>query len=97
MERTVTRKLAKKIDHLKKAYNVSAIFLFGSSLIPRKKTPPTDIDLLVEFSKTPSLFEFVALKNELELILGRKVDLVTKEALRPWMKASIEMSMKRVA
>ncbi len=97
MEKSVARKLAKKIVHLKMTYNVSAIFLFGSSLSTEKKKSPRDIDLLVEFSVTPSLFEFVALKNELEIILGKKVDLVTKEALRPWMKASIETSMKRVA
>jgi len=36
-----------------------------------------------EFAETPDLLEFVALQRELSELLGVKVDLVMKRALRP--------------
>ncbi len=38
---------------------------------------------LVSFSSTPSLLEFVRLKNRLSEILGLEVDLVMRNALKP--------------
>jgi len=43
----------------------------------------SDIDLLVKFEETLSLFEFMDLEEYLSKILGLKVDLVTKDALKP--------------
>jgi predicted nucleotidyltransferase len=39
--------------------------------------------VLVEFSKTPTIFKFVNLENYLSDSLGVKVDLVMKDALKP--------------
>ncbi len=44
--------------------------------------PASDVDILVEFGEPVGLFEFVALKNYLEGILGSPVDLVTEDALK---------------
>jgi predicted nucleotidyltransferase len=41
------------------------------------------VDVLVEFSKTPSLLKFVNLENYLSDNLGVKVDLVHKAGLKP--------------
>ncbi|MEM2169145.1 MAG: nucleotidyltransferase family protein, partial [Candidatus Bathyarchaeia archaeon] len=43
----------------------------------------SDIDILVEFEEPPSLFEFMDLEDYLSKLLGLKVDLVTREALKP--------------
>jgi len=43
----------------------------------------------VEFSETPDLFEFIELENFLRKLLKIKVDLVTKEALKPLIKKEI--------
>jgi predicted nucleotidyltransferase len=42
----------------------------------------SDIDILVELKKSPSLLELIKLENELSKILGIKVDLVTIGALK---------------
>ncbi|NCO32149.1 nucleotidyltransferase family protein [bacterium] len=42
----------------------------------------SDIDILVEFKKTPG-FEFIALADELEKLLKNKVDLVSKNGIKP--------------
>jgi hypothetical protein len=42
----------------------------------------SDIDIIVEFEKSPG-FEFIDLADELEVILNKKVDLVSKKAIKP--------------
>jgi len=42
--------------------------------------------LLVTFSKTPGLLEFIRLENELTDTLGIKVDIVMKDSLKPGLK-----------
>jgi predicted nucleotidyltransferase len=42
----------------------------------------SDIDILVEFKKIPSLLALIKLENDLSEILGTKVDLVTTGALK---------------
>lgn len=49
----------------------------------------SDLDLLVDFSRPVGLFEFIRLKQYLESITQRRVDLVTPDALRPEMKDRI--------
>ena len=63
-------------------YNVKRIGIFGS-YIHLKQNKKSDVDLLVEFSKTPSLLKFVELEDYLTKTLGIKVDLVMKSALKP--------------
>ena len=70
------------LPELKKDYNVSYTGMFGS-YVRRENTPESDLDVLVEFSRTPTIFRFVHLENCLSDSLGVKVDLVMKNALRP--------------
>ncbi len=48
------------------------------------------LDLLVEFSKRNSLLALIALERKLSAALGRKVDLLTREAISPYLRDSIE-------
>ncbi|MFA0823690.1 MAG: nucleotidyltransferase family protein [Methanomethylovorans sp.] len=75
-------KLHEMLPELKKEYNVSYIGLFGS-YVRGENTPESDLDVLVEFSRTPTIFRFVHLENYLSDSLGVKVDLVMKNALKP--------------
>lgn len=75
-------KLYEMLPELKKEYNVSYIGLFGS-YVRGENTPESDLDVLVEFSRTPTIFRFVHLENYLSDSLGVKVDLVMKNALKP--------------
>lgn len=49
----------------------------------------SDVDILVEFNRPIGLFEFVRLKMLLEEWLGRRVDLVTPDALHPALRERI--------
>lgn len=55
---------------------------FGS-YVRKQQTETSDVDLLVEFSETPSLLKFVNLENYLSDNLGIKVYLVHKGGLKP--------------
>ena len=79
---TYIRKLHEMLPELKEKYHVSYLGIFGS-YIRREQKSESDLDILVEFSKTPTIFKFVNLENYLSDVLGIKVDLVMKDALKP--------------
>ncbi len=72
---------------LQEKFNVEKIGIFGS-YARGEEAEGSDIDILVEFSK-PIGWEFIDLKEYLETILGREVDLVTTGALKPQIKEQI--------
>ncbi|MGE5357840.1 MAG: nucleotidyltransferase family protein, partial [Bacteroidales bacterium] len=57
----------------------------------------SDIDLLVDFRKPVGLFDFIALQERLRAVLGRRVDLVTRAALKPRMRDQILQEAIRAA
>lgn len=65
-------------------FGVRRLALFGS--VPRGTAGPlSDIDILVEFKQGEKSFDrFIELGDLLERILGRRVELVTPEALSPF-------------
>ena len=67
---------------IKKKFKVKEIGIFGSYVRGENKRK-SDIDLLVEFDKPVGFFTFLDLEEYLEGILGLKVDLVSKKALKP--------------
>lgn len=83
----VERILKEQKDFLNKKYSVSKIGLFGS-YVRNDHSDSSDIDILVEFER-PIGFGFIDLKDYLESILKKPVDLVTVNALKPYMKQEI--------
>ena len=67
---------------LQERYKVRELGVFGS-YVRQEQTEASDVDVLVEFSETPSLLKFVNLENYLSDSLGIKVDLVHKSGLKP--------------
>ncbi len=63
-------------------YKVKEIGIFGS-YVRGEQQEKSDLDILVEFYETIGLFKFVALERYLSQLLGVKVDLVMKSALKP--------------
>ena len=67
---------------LRRKFKVKSIGVFGSYVRSKQKRG-SDVDVLVEFEEPVGLFEFLALENYLSELLGVKVDLVSKKALKP--------------
>jgi uncharacterized protein len=74
--------LRHNLPQLREQYHVDTLQTFGS-YVRAEQTAARDLDLLVTFTETPSLLEFVALENYLSDLLGVKVDLVMASALKP--------------
>ncbi len=51
--------------------------------------PDSDVDLLVEMERGRTLLDVVAIKQDVEDLLGRKVDVVTQAAVSPYMRESV--------
>lgn len=68
-------------------YGVKELSLFGSAARGEMR-PESDIDIMVEFEPgvRTGLIKFETLVEELESLVGRKVDLVTRRGLKPWVR-----------
>jgi predicted nucleotidyltransferase len=85
----ILKVLKKDSDYLRENYGVTRIGLFGSFELETDEEN-SDVDLLVDFKKGhKDLFNFIRLKNYLEGLLEREVDLVTEKALKDRLKDKI--------
>ncbi|MFQ6128721.1 MAG: nucleotidyltransferase family protein, partial [Thermoplasmata archaeon] len=78
----IERKLKENGTVLRDSFKVRRIGIFGF-FARGEQEATSDIDILVDFTEPISLIEFVALERHLSEILGRKVDLVMRSALKP--------------
>ncbi|MBU0519277.1 nucleotidyltransferase family protein [bacterium] len=74
--------LKKSLKHIRAEYHVKSIGLFGS-YVHGEALPDSDLDVLVDFSKPIGLFKFLELEEYLSDLLKIKIDLVSKNALKP--------------
>jgi len=78
-----------RLEHLKpvlrEKFEVETIGIFGS-YTRGEQSKKSDVDILVEFSEDAEIgfFKFLDLEEFLSRKLGVKVDLVTKNALKPY-------------
>jgi predicted nucleotidyltransferase len=96
MERDKVLALLKRRKRRLKKFGVSSLSLFGS-VARNQARQNSDIDILVDFEKPIGLFEFARLQLYLEETLGRKVDLVTPDALRKELREDILREAIRAA
>lgn len=75
-------------------YPIKSMAIFGS-VARGDARPGSDVDIMVEFDQ-PIGIEFVDLAEELEQMLGMKVDLVSRKAIRPEVWSFIEPDLRYV-
>ena len=85
----------KKVDSASLAevcrrYGVKELSLFGSA-VRGEMRPESDLDIIVEFEPgvRVGLIKFESLIEELEALAGRRIDLVTKRGLKPWVRPEV--------
>ena len=67
---------------LLRRYPVRTLGVFGSCA-RREAGPASDIDILVDVRASMGLLQFLELQEDLERLLGARVDLVARDALKP--------------
>lgn len=86
-KKDILAKLRELKPILQKEYAVRKIGLFGS-FSDNSFNENSDIDLLIELEK-PIGWKYFTLELYLEKVFGRKIDLVTKNALKEQIKENI--------
>jgi hypothetical protein len=96
----VKSQLREVLPRLRKEYAVGQLYLHGSR-IRGEAGPESDLDILVDFEDSEagrqiSLLDFIALKQELEDVLGMEVDLGERKALRGPAGSAIEKEAETI-
>ncbi|HHG75012.1 MAG TPA: nucleotidyltransferase [Persephonella sp.] len=85
----IKQTLKERMPEIREKFGVKNLYIFGS-YVRGEQTPESDIDILVEFEKGKKTFDnYMDLKFYLEDLLGKKVDLVIKESVKPKLKKYI--------
>ena len=80
--------LAEHKEELYQKYKIKEIGIFGS-FVRGEEDKESDVDIVVEFEEVPGLIKFIEIEEYLSKLLGRKVDLVRKPAIREELKDKI--------
>jgi uncharacterized protein len=90
------RRLRDQTEQLRLLFGVRELAVFGS--VARDEAhSASDVDMLVSFDGRADFDRFMGLKIFLEDLLQTRVDLVTRQALRPELRKRIESEAIRVA
>src|SRR4051794_1054708 len=76
------------INRIAASHGARNVRVFGS-VSRREASAASDLDLLVDMAEGRSLFDLVALSDELEKALGVDVDVVTEGSLSPYLRDRI--------
>ena len=91
---SIQKTLASRKAELFEWFSIKNLAIFGS--YPRnEQRSDSDIDMLVEFD-APIGIEFIDLADQLESILGLRVDLVSRNGIKPQYFKQIEGDLKYV-
>ena len=93
---TVLAMLAAHRDEIRRRFGVRELAVFGS-FARNQAGADSDVDILVEFADTPDFDRYMDLKFFLEDLLGRRVDLVIRHALKPRVRPRVEREAVWVA
>lgn len=88
MQKLTIDQIKEKAIPILKGAGIKRSSLFGS-YVRGEERDDSDVDLLVEYPEHTSLFDIAALKNSLEDTLGRSVDLVDFDHIKPRLKQYI--------
>jgi len=80
--------IKRKILPILRDYGVKKVALFGS-YVRGEMEKESDIDILIEIKADISLLGFIGLKQKIEEAVGRKVDLVEYDTLKPLLREKI--------
>ena len=82
-------------EELRKEYGVTVIGIFGS-YVRGEQGDQSDLDILIELERPMGFVRFIKLENMFTRLIGIKVDLVTKKALKPYIGQRILQEVKYV-
>ncbi|KKQ97613.1 MAG: hypothetical protein UT24_C0006G0009 [Candidatus Woesebacteria bacterium GW2011_GWB1_39_12] len=88
MTKTKIQQIKRKVVPVLRKHGVKRASIFGS-YVRGEEDQKSDIDLLVDLKDNMSLLDFIGLKQEVEEVLGKKVDLVEYQTVKPLLRKEI--------
>ena len=76
---------ADEIRAIARRRGVEGVRVFGS-LARGEANPESDVDLLIRLRPGHDFSDFMAFCQEVEAVLGRRVDIVTEDGLSPYLR-----------
>jgi predicted nucleotidyltransferase len=87
--------IQEKIRPVLEEYEVGYAGVFGS-VARGDDSPESDVDIVVSMSRPVGVYRFMELKERLEQVLGRKVDLVSRRAVNKYIRPYMERDVATV-
>lgn len=84
------------LPSLRQQFGVAKIGVFGS-VVRNEQGPMSDVDILVDFNQPIGMIRFMQLEAQLAALLGSRVDLVSRKALKPTIGKRILDEVKYVS
>ena len=91
----IKKVLQKHRDEFREQYGLKEIGIFGSYVKGEQKEK-SDIDMLIELEKPIGFVRFMRLESALSQLLGVRVEMVTRKALKPHIGKRILQEVKYV-
>lgn len=77
-----------EILDIARKYGATNLRVFGS-MARGEESPKSDLDIIVEMEKGSSLLDIISIKQDIEELLGRKVDVVTEASISPYIRNNV--------
>ncbi|MCK4905252.1 nucleotidyltransferase family protein [bacterium] len=94
MTKEEIKKIVRNNKDILRKYEVATIALFGS-YARGEQNKGSDADFLIEF-RQPTFRNYIGLLSELKRLIGRPVDLVSKDALKKRIKSQILKEAEKI-
>ena len=82
------RDKGKEILRVSRQHGARSVRIFGSTA-RGEASVTSDLDILVDMETKSTLLDIVAIKQDLEDLLGCRVDVVTESALSPYIRKDV--------
>jgi predicted nucleotidyltransferase len=96
MRSAILALLSERLEEIRSRFGVARLALFGSAARDEMRDG-SDVDVHVEFDGPATYDGYFGLKDYLEELFGRRVDLVTERGLKPRARTVVEKDLIRVA
>ncbi|MBI4971133.1 MAG: nucleotidyltransferase family protein [Candidatus Omnitrophica bacterium] len=84
----VLKKKSRLIQKIARVNSVEKLRIFGS-VATGEATGKSDVDFLVRMKRGRDLLDLIGFKQDMEDLLGHKVDVVTERGLSPYLRDRI--------
>ncbi len=85
---SIIKNRREEVINIAQKYGAKNVRVFGS-MARGEESSESDLDIIVEMEHGSSLLDIIAIKQDIEELLGRKVDVVTEASISPYIRDAV--------